>query len=48
MKVKNILKEILYEEKEKSLFFFYDIDIFLQGFPEEEEEESKNQLKNQK
>lgn len=38
MKMNSILKEVLYEEKEKGLKIFYKIDVYLQKFPEKEEE----------
>lgn len=38
MKINSVIREVLYEQKEKNLKIFYDVDIFLQEFPEKEEE----------
>ena len=35
----NVISEVLYEEKNKSLKLFYKVDVLVQNFPEEEPEE---------
>lgn len=40
-KINSIISEILYEEKSKNLKLLYNIDIFIQNFPEEPEPEAE-------
>lgn len=40
-KLSSLIKEVLYEEKEKNLKLYYTTDIFIQEFPEEEEPEEE-------
>jgi len=37
--LKSLIKEVLYEQKEKQLKVFYNVDIFLQDFKEQGQEE---------
>lgn len=37
----SIIKEVLYEQKEKSLKVFYTVDVFIQDFPSDDEEEEQ-------
>jgi hypothetical protein len=39
MRLSNIIDEILYEKKNKTLNLFYNVDIFIQGFKQKEEPE---------
>tara|TARA_Y100000310_G_scaffold109614_1_gene108018 strand:+ start:3487 stop:4092 length:606 start_codon:yes stop_codon:yes gene_type:complete len=41
MKVKNVIDEVLLEKKVKNLKLFYKTDIFVQEFPNKEEDEEK-------
>jgi len=47
MKLKALISEILYEEKNKSLKLFYKVDIFIQKFPKPEDEEEAGVKKEQ-
>lgn len=38
MKIDNVIKEILYEQKEKTAKLFYKVNLFIQEFPKETEE----------
>lgn len=45
-KIKYLIDEILYEKKIKNIKVFYNVDIFIQDFENEEEEEKPTQNKN--
>jgi hypothetical protein len=47
MKLKNLISEVLYEEKNKELKIFYKVDIFIQKFPEEKKPEEGEVRKEQ-
>jgi len=40
-KLKGLIREVLYEEKEKNLKVFYTTDIFIQGFVKDDDEEEE-------
>jgi len=40
-KLSSLIKEVLYEEKEKNLKIYYTTDVFIQEFPDEEEPEEE-------
>lgn len=45
MRIKSVIKEILFEQKEKATKLFYNIDLFIQEFEDETEPEPEAQEK---